>query len=69
MFTTATSFMGWTEQNFWKATPRKFIAMRNEFKRIDNQKTKLMLMAINPSLEFNDDEEQQQGVYIDQVGL
>jgi hypothetical protein len=68
MLTSAVSFMRWSEQEFWDATPRKFIAMRNEFKKIDNQKTRLILMAINPSLEFKDENEEE-GVYVDQLGF
>jgi len=70
MLTIATSFMLWTEQVFWGSTPRKFISIKNEFRKIDNQKTKLILMAINPELEFKDDECEEKGeIYIDQLGL
>jgi hypothetical protein len=69
MLTIATSFMMWTEKMFWDSIPRKFISMRNEFYKIDNQKTKLILTAINPSIEFNDDKSEMQGVYIDQIGF
>lgn len=69
MITVAMVFMRWTEEQFWKSTPRKFVAIRDQYQKIDIQKTKFLIKGINPEVEFAEEESEEEGLYIDQVGL
>jgi hypothetical protein len=70
MYTTAISFMGWSEEQFWNATPRKFIAVRDEYKRTRNNELKLILRAIRPDIELSEEgSNEEEGMYIDEFGI
>lgn len=66
MFSIATTNLNWTEETFWESTPRKFIAVRHNYLERENNKLKSIMMAINPNINF-EEQEKPQGVYVDNV--
>lgn len=69
MITIATIYLHWSENKFWQSTPRKFIAIKNNYFKIENNKIKSIMFAINPNLELEEDEikTKNNAVYVDNV--